>query len=139
MLKIAVTTPKGQTSQIDCTIDQCTVGKSDENLIVLQGWAVAKKHAAIQRKPDGVYVEDLNSSSGTEINGSKISQHGPLKSGEKIAIANYTLEVLELEEAAPAAPPRAGTCYLPDTDSIARRCSPATAGCAARTAAPVDG
>jgi pilus assembly protein CpaF len=105
MLKIAVTTPKGQTSQIDCTIDQCTVGKSDENLIVLQGWAVAKKHAAIQRKPDGVYVEDLNSSSGTEINGSKISQHGPLKSGEKIAIANYTLEVLELEEAAPAAPP----------------------------------
>ena len=103
MLKIAVTTPKGQTSQIDCTIDQCTVGKSDENLIVLQGWAVAKKHAAIQRKPDGVYVEDLNSSSGTEINGNKISQHGPLKPGEKIAIANYMLEVLDLEEATPAA------------------------------------
>ena len=106
MLKILVTTPKGQSSQIDCTIDQCSVGKSDENLIVLQGWTVAKKHATIQRKPDGVYVEDLGSSSGTEIGGGKISRHGPLKPGEKIAIAGYVLEVLELE-AATAAPPQA--------------------------------
>ena len=106
MLKIVVTTPKGQTSQIDCTIDQCSIGKSDENLIVLQGWTVAKKHAVVQRKPEGVYVEDLGSSSGTEIDGKKISRHGPLKPGEKIAIAGYTLEVLELEESA-IAPARA--------------------------------
>ncbi len=104
MLRIAVTTPKGQTSEIECTIDTCSIGKSDENLIVLQGWTVAKKHAVVQRKPDGVYVEDLGSSSGTEINGSKITRHGPLKPGDKIAIAGYTLEVLELEEAAAPAP-----------------------------------
>jgi hypothetical protein len=42
MLKIAVTTPKGQRSEIECTIDSCSIGKSDENLIVLQGWTVAK-------------------------------------------------------------------------------------------------
>ena len=74
MLNISVTTPKGNTSPIECTIDSCSIGKSDENLIVLQGWTVAKKHAAIQRKPDGVYVEDLGSSSGTEVNGQKISR-----------------------------------------------------------------
>jgi pilus assembly protein CpaF len=100
MLKIAVTTPKGQTSEIECTIDQCSIGKSDENLIVLQGWTVGKKHAAVQRKPDGVYVEDLASSSGTEVNGQKITRHGPLKPGDKIAIAGYLLQVLDLEEAA---------------------------------------
>jgi pilus assembly protein CpaF len=98
MLKITVTTPKGLTSQIDCTIDQCSIGKSDENLIVLQGWTVAKKHATIQRKPDGVYVHDLDTSSGTEIGGKRISLYGPIKPGEKIAIAGYVLEVLELEE-----------------------------------------
>ncbi len=97
MLNIAVTTPKGNTSQIECTIDNCSIGKSDENLIALQGWTVAKRHASIQRKPDGVYVEDLGSSSGTEVNGRKISLHGPLKPGDKIAIAGYTLEVLDLE------------------------------------------
>jgi pilus assembly protein CpaF len=107
MLNIAVTTPKGNTSPIECTIDSCSIGKSDENLIVLQGWTVAKKHAAIQRKPDGVYIEDLGSSSGTEVNGKKVSgRHGPLLPGDKIAIAGYTLEVLDLElpASAPAAP-----------------------------------
>ena len=37
MLNISVTTPKGNTSPIECTIDSCSIGKSDENLIVLQG------------------------------------------------------------------------------------------------------
>lgn len=97
MLNIAVTTPKGSTSKIECTIDNCAIGKSDENLIQLQGWTVAKKHATIQRKPEGVYVQDLDSSSGTEVNGRKITRHGPLKPGDKIAIAGYTLEVLDLE------------------------------------------
>lgn len=106
MLNISVTTPKGNTSPIECTIDSCSIGKSDENLIVLQGWTVAKKHAAIQRKPDGVYIEDLGSSSGTEVNGRKISgRHGPLLPGDKIAIAGYTLEVLDLELPAAAAAP----------------------------------
>jgi len=106
MLNISVTTPKGNTSPIECTIDSCSIGKSDENLIVLQGWTVAKKHAAIQRKPEGVYIEDLGSSSGTEVNGKKISgRHGPLLPGDKIAIAGYTLEVLDLELPATAAAP----------------------------------
>ena len=105
MLKIAVTTPKGQRSEIECTIDSCSIGKSDDNLIVLQGWTVAKKHAQIRRKPDGVYVEDLGSSSGTEVNGKKIEQHGPLKPGDSIAIAGYSLAVLDLEgDASEAAP-----------------------------------
>ena len=106
MLRIAVTTPKGQRSEIECTIDSCSIGKSDDNLIVLQGWTVAKKHAQIQRKPDGVYVEDLGSSSGTEVNGSKVERHGPLKTGDSITIAGYSLSVLDLDEAAtPASAP----------------------------------
>ncbi|MDP1612855.1 MAG: ATPase, T2SS/T4P/T4SS family [Sulfuritalea sp.] len=118
MLNIAVTTPKGNTSQIECTIDNCSIGKSDENLIALQGWTVAKKHAAIKRKPDGVYLEDLGSSSGTEVNGQKISgQHGPLRPGDKIAIAGYTLEVLDLELPAEAAP-AASTAAAPSAAAV---------------------
>ncbi|HTH95263.1 MAG TPA: ATPase, T2SS/T4P/T4SS family [Rhodocyclaceae bacterium] len=115
MLKIAVTTPKGQRSEIECTIDTCSIGKSDDNLIVLQGWAAAKKHAQIRRQPDGVYVEDLGSSSGTEVNGQKVSRHGPLKPGENIGIAGYTLEVLDLDDsaAAPAAAPPSAPAATP--------------------------
>ena len=105
MLRIAVTTPKGQTSQIECTIDSCSIGKGSDNLIALQGWTVAKKHAAVTRRPEGVFVEDLGSSSGTEVNGKKVSRHGPLSSSDKIVIAGYTLQVLDLDVPAPAAAP----------------------------------
>ena len=126
MLRIAVTTPKGQSSEIECTIDTCSIGKSDDNLIVLQGWTVAKKHATIQRKPDGVYVEDLGSSSGTEVNGSKVTRHGPIKPGDKIAIAGYGLEVRDLDAAVAAAP----------APQVARAATPVAAAPVVAVAAP---
>jgi len=132
MLNIAVTTPKGQMSQIDCTIDTCSVGKSDENLIVLQGWTVAKKHAAIQRKPDGVYVEDLGSSSGTAVNGAKVERYGPLRAGDRIAIAGYTLEVLDPDGVAQAAPTVApAAAVAPPTLAPAAAAPPASTAPAA--------
>lgn len=135
MLKIAVTTPKGQRSEIECTIDSCSIGKSDDNLIVLQGWTVAKKHAQIKRKPDGVYVEDLGSSSGTEVNGKKIEQHGPLKPGDSIAIAGYSLAVLDLEEVAAAAAP-APAPATPEVTPVAPRPTETAPVAAAPTSAP---
>jgi pilus assembly protein CpaF len=141
MLRIAVTTPKGQVSEIECTIDNCSVGKSDENLIALQGWAVAKKHAAIQRKPEGVYVEDLGSSSGTEVNGHKITRHGPLKPGDKIAIAGYTLVVQDLDEgvgAAPPAPTRPAATAAPAMVTAAVAAPAAAAPIPAPEPVPVD-
>lgn len=134
MLNINVTTPKGSTSQIQCTIDSCSIGKSDENLIALQGWTVAKKHASIQRKPDGVYVEDLGSSSGTEVNGQKITRHGPLRPGDKIAIAGYTLEVLDLE--LPAAAPAPAAPAQTAAPAPAAAAAPATPAPVQAAAAP---
>ena len=130
MLKIAVITPKGQRSEIECTIDSCSIGKSDDNLIVLQGWTVAKKHAQIRRKPDGVYVEDLGSSSGTEINGDKVQQYGPLRAGDSITIAGYCLMVLDLD--ADAAAPEA---VAPAPAPVAKPAPPAAAPVSAEPAA----
>ncbi len=135
MLRIAVTTPKGQVSEIECTIDNCSIGKGDENLIALQGWAVAKKHAAIQRKPEGVYVEDLGSSSGTEVNGGKIARHGPLKPGDKISIAGYTLEVQDLEEASVAPSPAPAVAKAAPA-AVAVAAAPASVAAAPSTPEP---
>src|SRR5262245_56933796 len=131
MLRIALTTPKGQTSEIECTIDACSIGKDGENLIALQGWSVAKKHATLQRKPEDVFVEDLGSNAGTEVNGKKIKRHGPLASGDKIAIAGYTIQVLDLYDAsaAPAAPAAAGAAPAPS--------APLAPAAPAKPAAPV--
>jgi pilus assembly protein CpaF len=114
MLRIAVTTPKGQRREVECTIDTCSVGKSDENLIVIQGWSVGRKHATFSRRPDGVYVEDHGSSSGTRIDGQKVSVFGPLQPGTEINICDYLLEVLDVEpEAAETSAPREGQAEAP--------------------------
>jgi pilus assembly protein CpaF len=124
MLNIAVITPKGQRTEEECTIDSCTIGKSDENRIILQGWSVGRKHATIHRRQDGVYVEDHGSSAGTKINNQKISgSYGPLKKGDEIGICDYVLAVLDLE---------------PELAATPAAQSPATAAAAAPAAATTD-
>lgn len=48
MFSIEVTSPKGQKEKVDCAIDSCSIGKGDENLVVVRGWSVGKKHATIR-------------------------------------------------------------------------------------------
>jgi pilus assembly protein CpaF len=109
MLTIAVTNPKGVRSEEECTIDSCTIGKSDENRIMLQGWSVGRKHATVHRRSDGVYVEDHGSSAGTKVNGQKInSSHGPLKKSDAIEICDYILNVLDIEDVAAASAAASG-------------------------------
>ncbi|WP_374351296.1 ATPase, T2SS/T4P/T4SS family [Chitinimonas sp.] len=108
MLSITVTTPRGVSNLVECTIDRCGIGKSDDNLIILQGWSVARNHAAIHRRADGVYVENLDPKGNTEVNGRKVSLHGPLQNGELVQICGYTLTVHDLEaQVAASSPPPA--------------------------------
>ncbi|QDQ29030.1 FHA domain-containing protein [Chitinimonas arctica] len=104
MLSVSVTTPRGAETIVECTIDSCTIGKSDENLIILQGWSIAKRHAAIHRRADGVHVENLDPKGATEVEGRPVSLYGPLKPGERIHICGYQLQVLDLEAASPPPP-----------------------------------
>lgn len=106
MLRIAVTNPKGQRREVECTLDTCSVGKADDNLIVIQGWSVGRKHASFSRRADGVYVEDHGSTAGTKVDGQKVATYGPLKPGTEVNVCDYLLEVLEQEPEAVA--PAAG-------------------------------
>lgn len=117
MLHIAVINPKGQRTEEECTIDSCTIGKGDDNRIILQGWTVGRKHATVHRRADGVFVEDHGSSSGTTVNNQRInSSYGPLKKGDEIGICGYVLAVLDIEDESavvPAAPASAATPVAP--------------------------
>ncbi|MDO8305303.1 ATPase, T2SS/T4P/T4SS family [Herminiimonas sp.] len=129
MLLIAVTSPKGQRTEEECTIDSCTIGKSDENRIMLQGWSVGRSHATIHRRQDGVYVEDHRTSSGTRVNNQKVADlHGPLKPGDEINICDYILHVLDLEPASPVneAPAPAPAAAMP-VPAAPAEAEPATA------------
>lgn len=106
MFSIEVTSPKGQKETVECAIDACSIGKGDENLVVVRGWTVAKKHATIRQRPDGFYLEDHGAIGGTEVNGKNIDgTYGPLKADESILIGGYSIRVRQTGGvAAPAAP-----------------------------------
>jgi pSer/pThr/pTyr-binding forkhead associated (FHA) protein len=55
---------------------------------------VSRRHARILQKPDGVYIEDLNSTNFTFLNRTRLipGQAYPLKNGDEIRLGVLTLE-----------------------------------------------
>ncbi len=90
MFKVTVTT-RGKTSQVTCNAPVCLIGKSDENLVVLQGWAVQRKHAAIIKQDDQLFVREEGGAP-TLLNGLRVSgAQGPLAPGDVVEIGSYKI------------------------------------------------
>lgn len=89
-----------------CELDQCTVGKAPDNLIVLRGWSVGKKHATIYKRSSQIYIEDHGSMSGTEVNGKAVKgEYGPLTASDMITIGDNSLRVFLGDTASVSPPP----------------------------------
>jgi pilus assembly protein CpaF len=135
MFSVEVKAPKGQLQRVDCQIDICTIGKADDNLIVVRGWSVGKRHATIHRRREGFFVEDHGALGATEVNGKLIEkEYGPLKPEDVIRIGDYHIKVApDGGTTAADAPPAAPVQQAPA--SAARPQSPAAP--AAAPSAPV--
>jgi len=141
MFRLAVTTPKGQKNEVDCAIDACTIGKGDDNLVVIRGWSVGKKHATIRQRPEGFFVEDHGAMGGTEVNGKPVDGTLPIQPGDAILIGGYDIRVLA-DGAAAAAPaaaaPPAAAPAAPAAQPRAAAAQPAAAPAPAKPAEPVE-
>lgn len=62
------------------------IGRAVDAGLRLKAWRVAKRHARLERREDGVFVDDLGSLAGTLVNGQRIAQYGPLHPGDTIVI-----------------------------------------------------
>jgi hypothetical protein len=67
-----------------------TIGRSHENLIVLDDPRVSRKHLEIRVIREHFVLFDLNSSGGTFVNGQRVNQ-GILYSGDVISLAGVSL------------------------------------------------
>lgn len=62
------------------------VGRTPECGLRLRAWRVARRHARFRESGAGIMVEDFGSLCGTMVNGSRITQYGPLHIGDEILI-----------------------------------------------------
>jgi adenylate cyclase len=70
-----------------------TLGRADENDIVLSGDLVSRKHARIHARGDALDFEDLGSRNGSRLNGQPLLGVVPLKVGDSVSVGENSLAV----------------------------------------------
>ena len=91
--------------QVELTKDKTTLGRRPYTDIVIDNLAVSGEHAVLQTAGDLVFIEDLNSTNGTYINGRAIRRQ-QLAHNDSVEIGKYKLRYLAHDEGA-GEPPRA--------------------------------
>ena len=73
--------------------ESISIGRSEDNDIVLSDMGISRHHAVIVRKGDAYCIEDKGSRSGVLINGERSSQEKLLSDGDIIRIGAYSLRL----------------------------------------------
>ena len=71
------------------------IGRGTDCSLRLKGWRVARRHARIDRREGGVFLEDFGALSGTLVNGQRVTQYGPLYAGDEIVIGPCLILIRE--------------------------------------------
>ena len=64
--------------------DSITIGRSNENDVIIKDPYISKKHLSIVKDEEEYYLEDLNSANGTYLNGDRLMDAVKLKNGDRI-------------------------------------------------------
>jgi len=83
--------------EVQLTKERTTLGRRPYNDVVIDNLAVSGEHAAVQMMGDEVFLEDLNSTNGTYVNG-KVIKRQQLHHGDTIEVGKYKIQFIsELE------------------------------------------
>ncbi|MFI5443780.1 FHA domain-containing protein [Polaromonas sp. UC242_47] len=113
--------------EVQLTKDRTSLGRRPYNDIVIDNLAVSGEHAVLQMSGNEVFVEDLNSTNGTYLNGKAVKKQ-QLANGDTVEIGKYKIKYVN--EAA-----NAGF----EKTMIIKAGSPGVAAPAAPAPAPVEG
>jgi len=94
MIKLLLTIGDVATNEFALTKTQVTLGRNDDNDIVLDDPLMSGHHALVIASDDGrtLLLQDLNSTNGTRVNGNEV-RNTPLQHGDAIQIGRCVLRV----------------------------------------------
>src|SRR3954466_2645932 len=79
--------------EVQLTKDRTSLGRRPYNDIVIDNLAVSGEHAVLQMTGNEVYIEDLNSTNGTYINGKAVKKQ-LLQNNDTVEIGKYKIKYL---------------------------------------------
>lgn len=91
MAKISVTLEGAILQEIPLNKPKVTIGRRPNNDVVLNHLAISGNHAVIEMQMNDCYLEDLNSTNGTQVNGQPVRRHF-LQNGDVISLAKYLIK-----------------------------------------------
>jgi pSer/pThr/pTyr-binding forkhead associated (FHA) protein len=77
--------------EVQLTKDRTTLGRRPYNDIVIDNLAVSGEHAVMQMSGAEVFLEDLNSTNGTYVNGKAIKKQ-QMQNGDTVEIGKYKIK-----------------------------------------------
>jgi len=95
MWQLIINGPGYFNTPYDLSDGQTTLGRADDNDIVLSGDLVSRKHAAIVVRGDGLLLKDLGSRNGSRLNGQPVQGELTLKTGDTVTVGENTLTILK--------------------------------------------
>ena len=91
MPKMIVSIDEVVIKEVQLTKDKTTLGRRPYNDIVIDNLAVSGEHALIRMTGNEVFLEDLNSTNGTYINGKAVKKQ-QLQHGDSVEIGKYRIK-----------------------------------------------
>ena len=102
MLKLDLMFKDKVLKQIETDKSEITIGRGNNNDIIIDNLAVSKEHAAIVKLPDGYGLVDLDSTNGTLLNDKDIKK-ASLAPQDKITVGKHILHIRSIDERQAAA------------------------------------
>jgi pilus assembly protein CpaF len=94
MFTILIDAPGRDPRQVKCMHRECGIGRGDANLVMLQGWNIASRHATLMREEQGVFILPLGGKEPIVLNGKPVlAKRGPISGSDEVKIGNYTLRI----------------------------------------------
>lgn len=93
MAKLLVMLDGVELREVRLSKDRTTIGRRRVNDVVIDDRGVSGEHAVVRRRAEDFYLDDLDSTNGTFVNGEAIRSH-PLQFGDRIEIGEYRLKFL---------------------------------------------
>jgi pSer/pThr/pTyr-binding forkhead associated (FHA) protein len=91
---LVVLEPKEQKGQRYGVDDEVTMGRAAGCTVTLSDNYASQHHARVFHRDGGLQVEDLGSTNGTYVNGTKVTSAMPLKRGDRVKVGATVFEVV---------------------------------------------
>lgn len=91
--RLVITSGAKEGLEIDLPEEQLTIGRSSESGLVIRDDYTSTHHARLLKWPEGWVIQDLDSTNGTYLNGTRVTVPTPVPLGTTVKIGTTSFEL----------------------------------------------